>query len=210
MDEPSDMLETTKIDQGFISHVFNFDNKSKQEMTNTIQYALLAILPVVLLNKSIHRLIPEADETKASLEILVEILAQVGIIFIGIFFIHRVITYFPTYSEAKYESFSVLNCIISFLIIILSLQTKLGEKMNIIVDRFLMIISGTQTPVSSQNDQSLSEYTLPVLNNPPPQTMGQSTDIDKLVNNSPQQFQPENNIMAANETLGGSFFGSSF
>lgn len=210
MDGPSDMLETTKIDQGFISHVFNFDNKSKQEMTNTIQYALLAILPVVLLNKSIHRLIPEADETKASLEILVEILAQVGIIFIGIFFIHRVITYFPTYSEAKYDSFSVLNCIISFLIIILSLQTKLGEKMNIITDRFLMIISGTQTPVLSQNDHSLSEYKLPVLNNPPPQTMEQSTDIDKLVNNSPQQFQPENNIMAANETLGGSFFGSSF
>lgn len=204
-DKDDDILEIIKPDQGFISHVFNFDNKSKNELTNIIQYSILAIFPIVILNKTIQRFIPEADETKGSIEVLIEIILQLGIIFVGMFFIHRIITYIPTYSEYKYDNLSVVNNIISFLIIILSLQTKLGEKMNIIIDRILSFVDNT--PNEKKPSESNSSYSLPNLN-----TQNPIISNSQVQESSPAQNQfeePEFNIMAANDALGGSF-GSSF
>ena len=204
-DKDEDISEIIKPDQGFISHVFNFDNKSKNELTNIIQYSILAIFPIVILNKTIQRFIPEADETKGSIEVLIEIILQLGLIFVGMFFIHRIITYIPTYSESKYDNLSVVNNIISFLIIILSLQTKLGEKMNIIIDRILAFIDNSPNEKkSSENNQS---YSLPILN-----TQNPIISNSQVQESSPPQSQfeePEFNIMAANDALGGAF-GSSF
>ncbi len=55
--------------------------------------------------------------------------------FCGIIIIHRIINYIPTYSGFKYESLALTNIILAFLIIVLSIQTKLGIKVNIIFDR---------------------------------------------------------------------------
>lgn len=204
-DKDNDISEIIKPDQGFISHVFNFDNKSKNELSNIIQYSVLAILPIVLLNKSIQRFIPEADETKGSIEISVEVVFQLALIFLGIFFIHRIITYIPTYSESKYENISVINNIISFLIIILSLQTKLGEKMNIIIDRILTFIDNTPNEKKSGNDSS--SYSMPILNTQNP--IITNSQVHEEAPKQPQFEDSEFNIMAANDALGGAF-GSSF
>jgi hypothetical protein len=67
-----DSSDTSK--PNFFKHVFNFDDESKAEILNIIQYALLAIIPIVILTKSISRFIPEAEEDKGSLEITLEIL----------------------------------------------------------------------------------------------------------------------------------------
>ena len=203
-DKDNDISEIIKPDQGFISHVFNFDNKSKNELSNIIQYSVLAILPIVLLNKTIQRLFPEADETKGSIEIFVEVVFQLALIFLGIFFIHRIITYIPTYSESKYENISVINNIISFLIIILSLQTKLGEKMNIIIDRILTFIDNTPNEKKSGNDSS---YSMPILNTQNP--IVTNSQVHEEAPKQPQFEDSEFNIMAANDALGGAF-GSSF
>jgi hypothetical protein len=62
--------------------------------------------------------------------------------FCGVIVIHRMITYFPTYSGFKYESLTLTNMILGFLIIVLSIQTKLGIKVNILVDRALELWNG--------------------------------------------------------------------
>tara|TARA_A100001015_G_scaffold318565_1_gene438822 strand:+ start:5433 stop:6053 length:621 start_codon:yes stop_codon:yes gene_type:complete len=204
-DKDEDISEIIKPDQGFISHVFNFDNKSKNELSNIIQYSILAIFPIVILNKTIQRFIPEADETKGSIEVLIEIILQLGLIFVGMFFIHRIITYIPTYSESKYDNLSVVNNIISFLIIILSLQTKLGEKMNIIIDRILSFIDNT--PNEKKPSETNSSYSLPILNTQNPIISNSQVQEKSPVQN--QFEEPEFNIMAANDALGGAF-GSSF
>ena len=46
-------------DIGFFKHVFNFEEESQAEMLNIIQYGILAIIPVVILNKMVQTLIPE-------------------------------------------------------------------------------------------------------------------------------------------------------
>jgi hypothetical protein len=142
MESLDELSKTVTGKQSFFNHVFNFDDESKEEMMNIIQYAFLALIPVIIMNKSMQRFVPEADDEKGSVEVLAEILGQVTILFIGVLIIHRIITYIPTYSGIKYASFSVTNIILAVLVIILSLQTKLGEKVGILVDRLMEIWEG--------------------------------------------------------------------
>jgi hypothetical protein len=45
-------MDNSDDSKSFFKHVFNFDDDSKGEILNIIQYALLAIIPIILLNKS--------------------------------------------------------------------------------------------------------------------------------------------------------------
>lgn len=135
----------------FLNHVFSSTEESKAEFLNVVQYALFAVIPIVLLNKSIQRFIPEADTDKSSLEILAEIFIQLIVMFCGIIIVHRVITYFPTYSGFKYEHLTLTNVILAFLILVLSIQTKMGIKVNIIVDRINELWNGPSGGDAKQN-----------------------------------------------------------
>jgi len=129
----------------FLSHVFSTTEEGKAEILNIIQYSVMGVIPVVVLNKMIQRFVPEADPEKSSLELLAEILIQLIVMFCGIVIIHRIITYFPTYSGFKYENLALTNVILAFLIIVLSIQTKLGIKVNILVDRVYELWNGPDT-----------------------------------------------------------------
>jgi hypothetical protein len=128
--------------KSFFKHVFNFDDDSKSDILNIIQYSLLAIIPIVIVNKGISRYIPESDDKKGSLEVSAEIIIQIILMFMGLFIIHRIITFVPTYSGAKYPEFSVIFIILAILMITLSLQTKLGEKVSILTDRLVELWEG--------------------------------------------------------------------
>jgi hypothetical protein len=129
----------------FFSHVFSTTEDGKAELLNVVQYSIFGIIPVVILNKLIQRFIPEADSEKSTLELLVEILIQLIVMFCGIILIHRTITYFPTYSGFKYENLALTNVILAFLIIVLTIQTKLGIKVNFLVDRLNDLWNGTSS-----------------------------------------------------------------
>ena len=138
------LQETTDLNKkGFLSHIFSTTEEGKAEILNVVQYAMMGVVPIVVLNKIIQRFIPEADSESSSLELLAEILIQLVIMFCGIIIIHRMITYFPTYSGFKYESLTLTNVILAFLIIVLSIQTKLGIKVNILVERALEVWNGS-------------------------------------------------------------------
>jgi len=128
--------------KSFFNHVFSTTEEGKAEVLNVAQYAVLGVIPIVILNKLIQRFIPEADHEKSSLELVVEVFIQLIIMFCGVILIHRIITYFPTYSGFKYESFNLTNVILAFLIIVLSIQTKLGLKVNILFDRITELWNG--------------------------------------------------------------------
>jgi hypothetical protein len=121
--------------KSFFSHVFSTTEEGKAEVLNVVQYATLGVIPIVILNKLIQRFVPEVDSEKSTLELLVEIFIQLIVMFCGIIVIHRIISYIPTYSGFKYENLTLTNVILAFLIIVLSIQTKMGIKVNILVDR---------------------------------------------------------------------------
>jgi hypothetical protein len=61
----------------FFTHVFSTTDDGKAELINVVQYAIIGVIPVIILNKLIQRFIPEADLDKSSTELLVEIFLQI-------------------------------------------------------------------------------------------------------------------------------------
>jgi hypothetical protein len=118
----------------FLNHVFNFETESKNEMVNIVQYSILGVIFISLLNKGVQTYMPDLDKDKGTVAILVEICIQVIILFLGVLFIHRIITYIPTVSGAPYSDLNVITTILPVLIVMLSVS-KLGEKISILADR---------------------------------------------------------------------------
>lgn len=148
------MESTDDSNKGFFKHVFNFDDDSKSEILNTLQYILIAIIPVVILNKTIGKYVPEADDKKGSVEITAEILIQIIVTFLGLLLIHRIITYVPTYSNTKYPDFHIIFIVLAILMITMSLQTKLGEKVSILVERISELWNGKSEDNGKKNQKS--------------------------------------------------------
>jgi hypothetical protein len=201
-------MDTSDDDKpNFFKHVFNFDDSSKAEILNIIQYALLAIIPIIILNKSMSKYVPEADEQKGSLEISAELIIQVIIIFIGLLIIHRIITFIPTFSKTEYPDFSIIYIILAILMITMSLQTKIGEKVNILVERITELWEGkTNTkkktgknnvkvsqPISGQNISS-------PISNPNSQIYTDGTAISSLPITQSQQLPNYNNMYQQDNT----------
>ena len=238
MESLDELSKATSGKPGFFKHVFNFNDDSKSEMMNIVQYAVLALIPVIIMNKAMQKLVPEAEEEKGSPELLAEIVGQVIVMFLGILIIHRIITFIPTYSGEKYVDFSVTSIILAMLVIILSLQTKLGEKVSIIVDRIMEVWEGPKDKKKGKKGQGHVKVSQPISQNQPmtSSSMGQSmgsTSISSLPpqqQESSQQLPDYNNMyqqdstplvgaaspgmesfgpMAANDALGGAF-GSAF
>jgi len=138
--------------KSFFNHVFSTTEDGKAEILNVVQYSTLGIIPVVILNKLINRFIPDADPDKSSIALLAEIFIQLVVMFCGIIVIHRIITYIPTYSGFKYDNLALTNVILAFLIIVLSIQTKLGLKVNILFDRVDELWNGSDTAKSNIKD----------------------------------------------------------
>jgi hypothetical protein len=128
--------------KSFFKYVFNFDEDSKSELMNIIQFALIGLIPVILLIKLINKYLPEIDDKKGSIEILAEIVIEVVSLFIGIFFILRIVTFFPTFSGADYPKISILTIILSLLIGIISVESTLTDKINVIIERIYNLWEG--------------------------------------------------------------------
>jgi hypothetical protein len=233
MESLDELTKATSGKPSFFKHVFNFNDESKSEMMNIVQYAVLALIPVILMNKAMQKFVPEAEEEKGSPELLAEIVGQVTVMFLGILIIHRIITFVPTYSGEKYADFSVTSVILAMLVIVLSLQTKLGEKVSIIVDRIMEVWEGPKDTKKGKKGQGNVKVSQPISQN---SSMGSSSMGSTSISSLPQQQQatqeqPDyNNMyqqdstplvgaaspgaesfgpMAANDMLGGSF-GSAF
>ena len=178
-----DILQESKDSskKSFLSHVFSTTEEDKAEILNVVQYSVFGIVPIVILNKLIQKFVPEADPDKSSLEVLVEIFIQLIIIFCGIILIHRIIVFFPTYSGFKYESLALTNIILAFLVIVLSIQSKLGIKVNILVDRISDLWNGGSR---NENDKSNVKKNLRVSQ---PLSNHISSQADYLDNSAIQQ-----------------------
>ena len=131
-----DVENTNKVvKNGFINHVFNFDNETKTEVLNVGQYLLLAIIPMGFYNYMVDSVIPEVDESKSNLEILAEVIGQLVLVLVGMFFIHRLITYVPTYSGRAMGDMNLFSIILLLLVLLYESHTKVGEKTKILLAR---------------------------------------------------------------------------
>ena len=134
-------MDITPSDKpGFFRYLFEVTADEKSHMSNYIQYILLAIIPVVVILRIIRNYVPDEDEDKGNATIVAEIIAQVLAVFMGIWLIDRVIRYIPTYSGMAYQPMYLTNFVIALLMMLLTVQSRLGSKIDSLVSRALEFV----------------------------------------------------------------------
>jgi hypothetical protein len=190
----------------FLSHVFPGTDESNSEMMNAIQYAMMGIVPVFLLNKLVQTYVPDVDEDKATIEILFEMAVQVAVMFGGIIFIHRAISYFPTYSGDSYGDFNLTSVILAILIIMMSVQTKLGLKANIVYQRAMDAWEGKSKTEGMSKRRVVveeEEEEEEIVTGPPAPISTSVRPQEPSRESMAPPPRPE--VMAANSVVGGAF-----
>lgn len=221
----SDLIkDEARETMNFFNYVFNFDDENKANLMNVMQYAILSVVPIIVVLKLVKYYVPEEDELKSSIEILAEVLGQLTVIFLSIWIINKMVRFVPTYSGINYHKFNEINFIIPFLIILVTMQTKLGAKINILFDRVMdlwhgntgnrvpnkQVKSGVRVsqPISGGHQASQADYLDNGLIQPPAQRLpvAGTTQINDLPT---QHMQDQQNQMymdmepaAANGVLG--------
>jgi hypothetical protein len=195
-----DIEKTTQKLQrsGFVQHVFNFDDSTKKYLTNSTQYVLTSLGPIILLNKGLEDLLSDFDESKGTIEVLAEVVLHIASLTTGIFFIHRIVTYLPTYSGVAYENINLFSIILSLGVILYYSSSRLGLKMKLLGERIGELWNGKTEnfPVKSNsaNETPGIQNNGPMLT--PPVPTSNSCRADYLMKhdqmNSPSQ--PINNV----------------
>lgn len=142
--------------KGFFKYVFDFNEDNKNDMLNMIQYTVLTIIPILLVLKTTRTYVPEVDENKGNFELLAESIFQIIFIILSFWFIHRVIAYIPTYSGVAYRDFNETCFVLPFMFILLTLQTKLGDKLRILSERALNLWEG-KTSLNREGNTNMSD-----------------------------------------------------
>ena len=168
---------------GFLKYVFAFDNEVKCQVGNMLQYGALALLPVLGTLKAVQHLIPEDDPSKGSITLALESLGQVGLVLVLMWLSDRVIRYIPTLSGCAYGEFQPVAFLLPFLIIMATMQTKLGAKLSLIVDRVIGEEEPVHAPVHKQAPRKGHggiRVTQPLANQPslPPHQPSQADTLD--------------------------------
>jgi len=122
----------------FVTYMFTLTSTEKNEITNALQYILLAIIPIVLLLKIMKTYIPLENPEKGSIEITVEVALQLFIIFIAFMFIHKLIVFIPTYSTVPYGKMNIIQIILPVIFLLLCMKSSISEKLSILLERALL------------------------------------------------------------------------
>jgi hypothetical protein len=218
MDNVSETIKSSKSDKmGFFEYVFNFDDENKNNIMNMLQYTVLSIIPVILILKLTKNIFPEEDDTKGSLEITAESIGQLLIIMLGIWFTNKIIQFIPTYSGEAYHKFNEITFILPFMIILATMQTKLGSKFNILTNRVMELWTGKYAEASAQQPQQnngvrVSQPFAGQGAQMPPQfhqpSQADHLDINQILPRNtqltamPQQQKPDFNQMYQNQPAG--------
>lgn len=186
----------------FINYVFNFDSDNKAILLNMFQYIIIALIPVVLILKFVKEYIPEDDDKKDNLELILEIILQLGVLFVAIYFIDKITRYFPTYSKVPYSKFNEVSFIIPTLLLMFTMQTKLGAKINIIYSRVLQLWNGSKSNTNNANNNGTAIVNVngqnirirqPIVANNMHQ-MSRSDVLDNTLIAPPSNQMPNNNV----------------
>lgn len=180
---------------GFFNHVFNFDSDNKASMLNLIQYILIGLIPVVIVLKGIKYFVPEEDDLKSTPEITIEVFMQLFAIFFAIWFIDKLIRYFPTYSGVGYHKFNELNIVLPLLIILVTMQTKLGAKINILAERAIDLWNGNQGNVGQVGNTNHGNIRVsqPIVT-PGIHQVSRADALDNNINPQAGQMPAQNNV----------------
>jgi hypothetical protein len=172
----------------FIKHVTRFDSETKSELSNLLQYLIIIIIPIYILNRFINGVIPNFDEKKGNIELLGEVIMQVISLLLGIYIIHRIVLYIPTFSGNNLGDINFMNVVL--IIVFSGLNSENGKKINQVYNRLSAAWNGKKPEEDKKypNDNSVVKVSQPIAGNPmqAPQPTHQASRADYV--NTHQQM----------------------
>ena len=151
----------TSSDNGsFVKHVFNFDNDTKNELMNMIQYLLLAIIPLTFFNNLVCSFIPEVDESKGNFDLLSEVILHLILTIMSIYFVNKIITFVPTYSGRTLDNVNFVN----IALVLLMFNRKSKAKLDVLFKRVKAMWDGEDLDKKKPNNgkQPVVKVTQPI------------------------------------------------
>ena len=101
--------------------------------------------------KIVKNYFPEVIATKSTTELTFECVAELVFILLSVYFIDRFASYFTPYSGLRYEKLDLTQTILIFMVVLFTIQTKLGTKMNIVLDRITNSMEGYSNKKPTNN-----------------------------------------------------------
>lgn len=189
--------------ESLMSYMFSISTTEKNELINLLQYILLAIIPVVILLKLMKTYMPPENNKKASVEILIEVVFQLFIIFLAFWFINKMILFIPTYSASPYPKISIVQLVIPVIFLLVSMKTSLSEKLSILLDRTMMMIGLTKENMEDEEEDT-KKRKQPILTTPTNfLPIPQNTSVETNQSQTPQFQQMPQQTMPTMSQFGG-------
>ncbi len=156
---------TTTPNVGFIKHVFSLTPDGKAQLINIVQYIVLAVIPVAVLDHFVHKLFPSGDfESKSSIELLAEVIGQLSISVLALEFVHRIATGVPTYTGVPIPDLNLFQVAISLLFTTIYAKGVIGSKVRILTGRAYDLWDGKKKEPTkkAKKDQSVVKAIQPL------------------------------------------------
>ena len=201
--------------KSFFNYMISLNPNEKNDLLNMLQYSILAIIPIIIVLKLMKKYIPSENDKKASIEILIELVLQLIIIFGAFWFINRLITFIPTYSTAPYPHFNIIELIIPITFILFSMNSTISEKATILLNRALVAVGIVKENFEEDEKErpnpnvvTIPQNLIPIVSNQQATKgvpmLDQRQQPDPTFGPNGFQGQYDDGPMAANGVLGGS------
>jgi hypothetical protein len=124
----------------FVNYMFSMSDGEKVEIINMFQYVILAIIPILLIVRLMQSYIPPVNNKKATIEIAIELVVQLVVLFGLFFFVHKLIAFIPTYTKQQYQSVQFLPLVLPLLFVLFTMDKNFGEKAQLLLKRLLVMV----------------------------------------------------------------------
>ena len=120
------MEDELKTTMKFTEHLFD---GSGNKIMNSIQYTAMSIVPLLLVNSVLETQLPAFSPRTPPLSMVIETAVHMMILLIVLYFVDRVVRYFPSMSGDKYGevSFETIGLLL-VLLVVNSHNSHLGKK----------------------------------------------------------------------------------
>jgi len=124
----------------FVNYMFSMSDGEKVEIINMFQYVILAIIPILVIVRLMQNYIPPLNNKKATIEIAIELIVQLVVLFGLFFFVHKLIAFIPTYTKQQYQNVQFLPLVLPLLFVLFTMDKNFGEKAQLLLKRLLVMI----------------------------------------------------------------------
>ena len=166
---------SNKTNEGFFKYLLNFDDEQKNTIMNSMQYLLIAYVPLNTLDHITSNFFPDYQNELQEVEswrLLGEMLLEVVFIFLYIFILNKIIQYIPTYSGAPMGNLNWIQLIVTIMIFRFNHDSSLLKKQRELQKRVGDKINGDDsTTAKKSKKKSVVKVSQPISRNGAPQTM---------------------------------------